>query len=32
MGFLKRLIKAPFEIVKDVVEDIEEIITGEEED
>lgn len=31
MGFFKRLIKAPFEIVKDVIEDVEEIITGDEE-
>ncbi len=32
MGILSRIIKAPFEIAKDVTENLEEIITGDDED
>lgn len=32
MGIFKRIIKAPFEIVKDIIEEVEEVITGDEEE
>lgn len=32
MGLFKRILKAPFEIVKDVIDEVEEVITGEKEE
>lgn len=32
MGIFSRIIKAPFEIAKDIIEEVEEVITGDKED